>query len=181
MKLHRLLVVLSLSAAANILTVRNAQAQGLESAAAPAKGVALTWLSPPNYPPLARQAGIMGDVKIQVGVRQDGSVQSAELFSGHPILAPAALDSARKSAFECRGCGEQVTSYPRTYTFGFHNGGGDCGGTERVRSPSCLYLWKCGERIHWPEYREPEVTQSLGDVTILASLACLQTETETVP
>jgi len=40
----------------------------------------------PVYPPLARQARIMGDVKILVGVRQDGSVASAEVVSGHPML-----------------------------------------------------------------------------------------------
>ena len=50
----------------------------------------------PVYPPLARQARIMGDVKILVGVRQDGSVASAEVVSGHPMLSKAAVEAVRQ-------------------------------------------------------------------------------------
>jgi TonB family protein len=74
-------------------------------------------LSPPVYPPLARQARIMGDVKIYVHVRKDGSVESAELFSGHPMLAPSALASAKQSQFECRACSAEVNSFALTYSF----------------------------------------------------------------
>jgi hypothetical protein len=119
----------------------------------------------------------MGDVKIVVGIRQDGSIASAETFSGHVMLQQAALDSARKSTFECRGCGDPVTTYSMTYTFGFYDDGG-CGGSRRVRSSKCLYLWKCGEESYPPpESRAPEVTELHGHVTILASSVCLQTET----
>lgn len=42
----------------------------------------------PAYPPLARQARITGDVKIQLRIRKDGSVDSAEVQGlanlGHP-------------------------------------------------------------------------------------------------
>ncbi len=159
-----------------------AVAQSQDTTGAPKAGVELTKLSPPIYPPLARQARIMGDVKIQVGVRQDGNVAWAEVISGHAMLKQAALDSAQKSTFECRGCGETATSYPMTYTFGFYDDGG-CGRTERVpvRSSRCLYLWKCGHQWHWhwQDYRAPEVSQSRGHITILASSACVQTETET--
>ena len=72
--------------------------------------VVLVKLAPPVYPPLARQARIMGDVKVLLTIRLDGTVESAELFSGHPMLKQAALDSAKKSQFECRGC----TGGPRT-------------------------------------------------------------------
>jgi outer membrane biosynthesis protein TonB len=135
MKPHRLFLMFSVAAAVYWLTAVVTEAQGVESATAAATGVALTRRSPPAYPPLARQARITADVKLQVGVRRDGSVQSAELFSGHPLLAPAALDSARKSTFECRGCSAEVTWYPMTYRFGFYDEQGGCGRTEQVRSP----------------------------------------------
>src|SRR5260221_4126945 len=86
-------------------------------------GVVLLNLSPPMYPPLARQARIMGDVKLYVHVRKDGSVESAELFSGHPMLVPTALQSARQSQFVCRGRGDEIRSYPITFTFGFLDDG----------------------------------------------------------
>jgi TonB family protein len=78
--------------------------------------VVLVKLSPLVYPPLARQAHIAGDVSIRLSIRQDGSVESAEVIGGHPMLAQAALESAQKSQFECRGC-NATASYTLTYTF----------------------------------------------------------------
>src|SRR5580700_9621289 len=90
--------------------------------------VVLTKLSPPVYPSLARQARIMGDVKVQVLIRKDGSVASAEVISGHPMLKQAALESAQKSQFECHGC-EGVISYSLAYTFAI--------GDECHNTPDC--------------------------------------------
>ncbi len=92
----------------------------------PETGVVLTKLSPPIYPPLARQARITGDVKVQVEVREDGNIGSAEVVSGHPILKQAALDSARKSTFACGGCSEALTSYLLTYAFEIRTDGDCC-------------------------------------------------------
>jgi TonB family protein len=81
-------------------------------------GVAeLTKLVNPTYPPLALQARIMGDVDVMVAIRRDGSVESARLVNGHPMLAVAALESAKRSQFECRECREAVTSYALKYKF----------------------------------------------------------------
>jgi TonB family protein len=85
-----------------------ASAQSTTGNPTPAIWIALTTLSPPVYPPLAREARIMGDVKVQLGIRRDGSVASAEVVSGPPMLQQAALESARKSAFLCQGCSEEV-------------------------------------------------------------------------
>lgn len=134
--------------------VENAPAQGATGSAGPEAGVVLTKLSPPVYPPLARQARIIGDVKIFVKIRRDGSVASAELFSGHPMLAQAALDSARRSTFECRGCSDPATSYPLTYTFEIK---GDC-----RFGPNCESI----------EPRAPEVTQSQHQITITDEPSC---------
>jgi TonB family protein len=145
-------------------------------------GVVLVKLSPPLYPPLARQARIQGDVKVYVHVRKDGSVESAELFSGHPMLAATLLESARKSRFECRGCGDEVSPYPMTYTFGFLDDGKSKEVvTERpARTAKCLFVWQCGmERTTtWqcPDTRPAEMTESHGHVTILVSTACIETQ-----
>ena len=144
--------------------------------------VVLTELSPPIYRSLARQARITGDVKLQLGIRQDGSIASAELISGHPMLKQAALDSANKSKFECRGCKETVTTYLLTYTFGFRDHDDDpdsqCGSSKQLRSAKCLYLWRCGKGQSTPErHSPPKVTQSAGHVTILSSSACIETTT----
>jgi TonB family protein len=129
--------------------------------------IAITTLSPPVYPPIARQARIMGDVKVQLGIRRDGSVASAEVVSGPPMLQQAALESVRKSAFLCQGCTEEVTTYFLTFTFGFRHGGdqGDCN-ARRARPRKCLYLWKCGI---WqePPARPPVVGESPDRVVIL--------------
>ena len=79
-------------------------------------GVVLTKLSEPVYPPLARQTRIVGDVQLMLKVRPDGSVESATVVSGHPLLQQAALDSAQKSKFECRKC-DEAASIELVYTF----------------------------------------------------------------
>jgi TonB family protein len=50
----------------------------------------------PIYPPLARQARVQGSVVMKAVISQTGDVVSVELVSGHPILAPAALDAVRQ-------------------------------------------------------------------------------------
>lgn len=126
----------------SLAAVASAQAQGAGISTTPETGVVLTKLAPPAYPPLARLARIAGDVKIQVLVRKDGSVASAGVISGHPILKPAALESAQKSTFECRECGAEAVLYSLTYTFVIE--GADCN-YRRARSAKCFYLWKRGD------------------------------------
>jgi TonB family protein len=142
----------------------------------PQAEVVLTKLSPPVYPPLARQADIFGEVRVDVAIRPDGSVASAQLFSGHPMLVPAVLESARQSQFECRGCRDGVTTLSLTYAFEMKDDDDCCSAMsqtpevtqslnrivilaphlclcdpastlgKRVRAVKCLYLWKCGVR-----------------------------------
>lgn len=90
----------------------------------------------PAYPPLAWEAGVTGDVTIEILIRQDGTVGSAEVVNGHsrvlpnfqippdpslpstmvmyPLLRKAALDSALQLRFKCANC---ERSYLVTYTF----------------------------------------------------------------
>jgi TonB family protein len=160
---------------------QHALAQSPASSDTPQTAVVLTKLSPPVYPPLARQARITGDVKVQVMIRKDGSVESVEITSGHPLLKQAALESAQRSTFECRDCSAQGTSSSLIYTFGFRDDGGCADVIEErpARSAKCLYLWKCGVQAfstwHRPENLPPEVTQAPGHVTILVSSECVET------
>lgn len=50
----------------------------------------------PQYPPLARQARIAGTVVLQAAIGKDGSIQNLRLVSGHPMLAPAAIDAVKQ-------------------------------------------------------------------------------------
>ncbi len=50
----------------------------------------------PNYPPLARQARIQGSVVLQAVIAKDGSIQGLHLVSGHPMLAPAAIEAVKQ-------------------------------------------------------------------------------------
>jgi TonB family protein len=98
-------------------TIEHASAQSAQSSEAPQSGAVLTRLSDPTYPPLARQARIAGDVDLMLTIRRDGSVESAVVVSGHPMLRQAALDSTRRSQFECRGCSEAANPYALKYKF----------------------------------------------------------------
>jgi len=53
----------------------------------------------PVYPPLARQARIQGTVVLRVIINKAGDVQDVNLFSGHPMLAPAAMEAVRQSKY----------------------------------------------------------------------------------
>ena len=61
----------------------------------------------PSYPDLARKMNISGTVKIEVTVAPNGTVKEARIVGGHPVLASAALDAAKKWRFE-PGAGEST-------------------------------------------------------------------------
>jgi TonB family protein len=128
-------------------------AQGVPQADLPPTGVVMTKLSPPIYPPLARQARIMGDVEVELTIQPDGSVASAVLFSGHPMLAAAAIRSAKQSQFECHAC-DGVRSYILTYTF--------VTGNECHNTPDCSGI----------EDRPLVIEQSMDHVVITADPFC---------
>ena len=50
----------------------------------------------PVYPPLARQARIQGTVILQAQISKDGSIENLQLISGHPMLAPAAIEAVKQ-------------------------------------------------------------------------------------
>jgi protein TonB len=50
----------------------------------------------PEYPRLARQAGVEGSVVVEVRVSKEGEVTTAKAVSGHPLLRPASEEAAAK-------------------------------------------------------------------------------------
>lgn len=125
------------------------------------------------YPPLARQTRIQGDVQLELKVRKDGSIVSVDFVKGHPLLAQAALESARSSRYRCIECVEEVTSQILIYTYQIAkvadccnfkpselpeastsenrvtvSGAPSClcdpaSTNTKARSLRCLYLWHC--------------------------------------
>jgi protein TonB len=50
----------------------------------------------PEYPPIAKQAGIQGTVVIKAFISRAGAIERTELLSGPPLLAHAALEAVRQ-------------------------------------------------------------------------------------
>ena len=50
----------------------------------------------PDYPALARQAKIEGTVELHAVIARDGSIESLQVLTGHPLLVKAALDAVRQ-------------------------------------------------------------------------------------
>jgi TonB family protein len=112
--------------------VEHASGQSTQTHDALPNGAVLSKLFDPTYPRLAQQAHITGDVDLMLSIRRDGSVESAVVVSGHPILKQAALDSAQQSQFDCGGCVE-TASYALKYKFQITSRGypNDCDTTEK--------------------------------------------------
>jgi hypothetical protein len=137
---------------------------------APSVEPAMIGVASAKYPPLALSANITGEVILRLGIRKDGSVGSAVLISGHPMLVEASLQNARQLRFECIACMDEVTPYPVTYSYQFAAGPDwPCPESHqhstqsphrvtviaeprvvhpffaniKVRSAKCGYIWRC--------------------------------------
>ncbi len=55
-----------------------------------------------QIPPLGTMARIQGVVRIEICVSETGAVVQAKPISGHPLLVPAAVESAKKWRFKAR-------------------------------------------------------------------------------
>ncbi len=54
----------------------------------------------PEYPAVAKAAGVSGSVVVRVLVNEEGRVVSAEAESGHPLLRQAAAAAALRAGFK---------------------------------------------------------------------------------
>jgi periplasmic protein TonB len=50
----------------------------------------------PTYPALARSARIQGTVVLQAIIGKQGTIENLSVVSGHPMLAPAAIEGVRQ-------------------------------------------------------------------------------------
>jgi TonB family protein len=50
----------------------------------------------PIYPPTAKQARLQGTVVLKVVISKSGDVENLQLISGHPMLAPAAIEAVKQ-------------------------------------------------------------------------------------
>lgn len=90
-----LLAVLALAPVAGSVGAGAQQTQGSEELTRRAKSK-----PQPTYPELARKMNITGIVKVEVVVAPNGTVKEARVVGGHPVLAGAALDAAKRWRFE---------------------------------------------------------------------------------
>ena len=154
-----LICALSMLAALNGRTDTSAQSTPATSTS---QGVVvLTKLSDPVYPQMTRIAHIWGDVELMLAVRQDGSIESAVVVSGPPMLQKAALVSAQQSLFECRGCGEKPTPYRLVYTFQLIDAGCCAGDSSKAKTTDT-----------GPSPTYPQITQSQNRVSIVDEAGC---------
>jgi TonB family protein len=85
-----LLICFASSAAAQVSTPQRVRASDSIMQGLIIKKVA------PAYPPLARQARIQGMVILKVQISKTGDVENIQLVSGHPILAPSAIEAVKQ-------------------------------------------------------------------------------------
>ena len=87
-------VALSIAVAVMLLVHLHAQ-----SNAAPAPGRVVTSRVTPAYPELAKKMHIRGTVKVEAGVRPNGTVKSTRILGGNPVLIEAASDAVKQWKF----------------------------------------------------------------------------------
>jgi protein TonB len=54
----------------------------------------------PVYPQLAKQARIQGVVKLHALISKEGTIENLTLISGHPLLAPSALEAVKQWIYQ---------------------------------------------------------------------------------
>jgi protein TonB len=76
----------------------------------------------PEYPPLARQAHIQGQVQIDAVLDEQGSVIDMKVVSGPPLLYQAALDALKKWKYEPTYLNDQPIAVEMIVTITFQLG-----------------------------------------------------------
>jgi hypothetical protein len=133
-------------------------------------------LTAPEYPSIARAAGVFGWVNLKVAIDADGNAKVVGEPSGPQMLKKAAIESAEHSTFQLLNEGHNHELYDLAYHYELKFL--DCDeavdssapavqytdnvitvkaqsspicdppADRRVRSARCLFLWRCGWRAH---------------------------------
>ena len=62
----------------------------------------------PVYPPLARAARIQGTVVLSIVINKEGEIVDTRLVSGHPMLAPAAIEAVKQWKYTPRSSADKA-------------------------------------------------------------------------
>lgn len=76
----------------------------------------------PQYPAIARQARVQGNVKLGLDVSPTGEVTSVKVISGHPLLNQTAIDNIKLWRFHCDDCA-YGQAFEHEIVFGFRISG----------------------------------------------------------
>ncbi len=71
----------------------------------------------PILPPIARQARVEGDVKVEVKIDENGNVQSTKVVAGHPLVSKASETAAKKWKFSPLGQEPSIRTVELTFSF----------------------------------------------------------------
>ena len=84
----------------------------------PITGLAIS-LPKPNYPPMAKQIRLQGQVSVQVLVDETGRVVSAKAVNGHPLFLAEAQRAALQARFSPTRLGDQPVRVSGVITYNF--------------------------------------------------------------
>ena len=71
----------------------------------------------PILPPIARQARVESDVKVEVKIDGKGDVQSTRVISGHPLVSKVSETAAKKWKFSPLGQETSIRTVQLTFSF----------------------------------------------------------------
>jgi len=74
----------------------------------------------PAYPPLAKQARVQGTVVLTAIIDKAGNVQHLQVVSGHPLLAPAAIEAVKQWRYKPFLLNGQPVEVETTVTVNFN-------------------------------------------------------------
>jgi periplasmic protein TonB len=78
----------------------------------------------PEYPQLARQARIQGAVVLRAIISREGRIENLQVVSGHPLLAPAAINAVRQWRYRPYVLNDQPVEVETQITVNFTLSGG---------------------------------------------------------
>jgi protein TonB len=76
---------------------------------------------PAQYPPMARQLRVEGEVVVSLDVDASGSVSAARAVSGAPLLRGAAIDAVRRWKYQPATLGDKAVPSTETVKVDFHS------------------------------------------------------------
>ena len=73
----------------------------------------------PEYPEIARQAGVEGNVTLRVVIGKDGAVEDVAPISGEPVLTRAAMEAVERWRYSPEMVGGRPIGVVTTVTVAF--------------------------------------------------------------